>query len=100
MAESTKSNRLTLVKLRSTWVITSKTEPTTPNDLLDQVKTTCGQPLVKARSNPTESLMSVNALRNFCHVLQIHLNTSKSTNTKVVQFVEGHNFPVDWHFKF
>jgi hypothetical protein len=31
---------------------------------------------------------------------KIHLNTSKFTNIKVVQFVEGHNFHVDWHFKF
>jgi hypothetical protein len=31
---------------------------------------------------------------------KFHLNTSKSTNTKVVQFVEGYNFYVDWHFKF
>jgi hypothetical protein len=31
---------------------------------------------------------------------KFHLNTSKSTNTKVVQFVEGHNFHVDCHFKF
>jgi hypothetical protein len=31
---------------------------------------------------------------------KIHLNTSKSTFTKVDHLVEGHNFPVDWHFKF
>jgi hypothetical protein len=31
---------------------------------------------------------------------KFHLNTSKSTNVEVVQFVEGHNFLVDWHFKF
>jgi hypothetical protein len=37
MAESAESNRLMLVKPRSTCVITSKTEPTTPNDPLDQV---------------------------------------------------------------
>jgi hypothetical protein len=28
------------------------------------------------------------------------LNTSKSTLMKVVHLVEGHNFHVDWHFKF
>jgi hypothetical protein len=39
MAELAKSNRLTLVKPRTTWDITSKTEPSTPNDPLDQVKT-------------------------------------------------------------
>jgi hypothetical protein len=31
---------------------------------------------------------------------KIHLNTYKSTFMKVVQFVEGHNFNVDWHFTF
>jgi hypothetical protein len=39
MTESAKSNLLTLVKPRSTWVITSKTSPTITNDLLDQVYT-------------------------------------------------------------
>jgi hypothetical protein len=36
----------------------------------------------------------------FAAFSKFHLNTSKSTNMKVVQFVEGHNFHVDWHFKF
>jgi hypothetical protein len=36
----------------------------------------------------------------FATFSKFHLNTSKSTNIKVVQFVEGHNFHVDWHFKF
>jgi hypothetical protein len=31
---------------------------------------------------------------------KFHLNISKSTNMKVVQFVEGHNFHVGWHFQF
>jgi hypothetical protein len=31
---------------------------------------------------------------------KIHLNTSKSTFVKVVRLVKGHNFRVDWHFKF
>jgi helix-turn-helix protein len=39
MAEKVESNRLTLVKPRSTWVITSKTEPTTRIDPLEQVNT-------------------------------------------------------------
>jgi hypothetical protein len=38
--------------------------------------------------------------RTFAAFSKFHLNTSKSTNMKVVQFVEGHNFHVDWHFKF
>jgi hypothetical protein len=36
----------------------------------------------------------------FAAFSKFHLNTSKSPNTKVFQFVEGHNFHVDWHFKF
>jgi hypothetical protein len=28
---------------------------------------------------------------------KFHLNTSNSPNTKVVYFVEGHNFHVEWH---
>jgi hypothetical protein len=36
----------------------------------------------------------------FAAFSQFHLNTSKSTDMKVFQFVEGHNFHVDWHFKF
>jgi hypothetical protein len=39
MTESAKSNRLTSVKPRSTWVITSKTSPTNPIEPLDQVNT-------------------------------------------------------------
>jgi hypothetical protein len=35
----------------------------------------------------------------FATFSKFHLNTSKSTNMKVVQFVEGHTFHVDWHFK-
>jgi hypothetical protein len=36
----------------------------------------------------------------FATFSKFHLNTSKSTNMKVVQFVEGQNFHVDWHLKF
>jgi hypothetical protein len=35
----------------------------------------------------------------FAVFFEFRLNTSKSTFMKVVQFVEGHNFHVDWHFK-
>jgi hypothetical protein len=31
---------------------------------------------------------------------KFHLNTSKSPNVKVVCFVEGHNFHVEWHLSF
>jgi hypothetical protein len=36
----------------------------------------------------------------FAAFSKIHPNTYKSTFMKVVQFVEGHNFHVDWHLKF
>jgi hypothetical protein len=72
MTESAESNRLTLVKPRSTWVITSKTEPTTPIDPpWPSQHTLVVNPWSKARSNPTKTLMSMNVLRNFCRVLQI-----------------------------
>jgi hypothetical protein len=36
----------------------------------------------------------------FAAFSKFHLNTSKSTFMKVAHLVEGHNFHVDWHFKF
>jgi hypothetical protein len=36
----------------------------------------------------------------FAAFSKIHLNTLNSTFRKVVGLVEGHNFHVDWHFKF
>jgi hypothetical protein len=36
----------------------------------------------------------------FAAFSKFHLNTSNSPNTKVVCFVEGHNFHVEWHLKF
>jgi hypothetical protein len=36
----------------------------------------------------------------FAAFSKIHLNTSKSTFRKVVHLVEGHNFHVEWYFKF
>jgi hypothetical protein len=35
--------------------------------------------------------------RTFAAFSKFHLNTSKSPNVKVVCFVEGHNFHVEWH---
>jgi hypothetical protein len=84
MTESVESNRLTLVKPRSTWIITSKTEPTTPNDPLGHVKTTCGQTWVedttKPRLNPDVSA----CFGTFVVFSKFYLNTSKSPNMKVV----------------
>jgi hypothetical protein len=33
----------------------------------------------------------------FAAFSKFSLNTSNSPNTKVMCFVEGHNFPVEWH---
>jgi hypothetical protein len=52
MAESAESNRPTVVKPRSTWAITSKTEPTTPIDPLTKSTHPGGQPLVKNMVKP------------------------------------------------
>jgi hypothetical protein len=101
MTESAGSNRLTLVEPRSTWVITSKTSPMNPIAPLDQVYThpwstlgqRHGQTLLKHWCRRMSS-------GTFAVVSKFHLNTSKSTNMKVVQFIEGHNFHVDWNFKF
>jgi hypothetical protein len=44
--------------------------------------------------------MPLNVLGTFAVFSKFHQNTSKSTNMKVVQFVEGHNFNVGWYFQF
>jgi hypothetical protein len=36
----------------------------------------------------------------FAAFSKFHLSTSKSPNVKVVCFVEGHNFHVEWHLRF
>jgi hypothetical protein len=56
MAGSAESNQPTLVKPRSTWVITSKTEPTTPIDPLTKSKHSCRQPSVKDTVKPRLNL--------------------------------------------
>jgi hypothetical protein len=101
MAESAESNPLTLAKPRSTWVITSKTSPTNPIEPLDQVNTplwsTFGQ---RHGQTPLKHWCRRMSSGTFVAFSKFHLNTSKSTNMKVVQFVEEHNFHVDWHFQF
>jgi hypothetical protein len=101
MTGSAESNRPTLVKPRSTWVIISKTSPMNPNELLDQVYahpwSTLGQRHGQNRLNPWRQRMSSGTFAAFS---KIHLNTSKSIFMKVVHLVEGHNFHVEWHFKF
>jgi hypothetical protein len=101
MTGSAESNLPTMVKPRSTWVITSKTSPMNPNEPLDQAYThpwpTRGQRHGQTRLNRWRRRMSSGTFAAFS---KLHLNTSKSTFTKVVHLVEGHNFHVDWHFKF
>jgi hypothetical protein len=101
MIESADSNRLALVEPRSTWVITSKTALTNPIEPLDQVNThpwsTLGQ---KPGQTPLKHGRRWMSSGTFVVFSKFHLNTSKSTNMKVVQFVEEHNFHVYWHFKF
>jgi hypothetical protein len=59
------------------------------------------QPLVKTplktHSTLFDPLLSAGTFAVFS---KFHLNTSNSPNTKVVYFVEGHNFHVEWHLRF
>jgi hypothetical protein len=56
-----------------------------------------GQTLVQTPFKPFDPPMSP---RTFAAFSKFHLNTSNSPNIKVVQFVEGHNFHVEWHLRF
>jgi hypothetical protein len=89
-----RSTELNLVKRRSTWAITSKTSPMTPND---PFWSTLGQTLPKTLWIPLCSPVSAGTFAAFS---KFHLNTSKSPNVKVVCFVERHNFHVEWHLRF
>jgi hypothetical protein len=92
-----RSTELTLVERRSTWVITSKTSPITPNDPFGQQ----GQPLVKTLvKNHLNTLCPSMSPGTFAAFSKFHLNTSKYPNVKVVYYVEGHNFHVEWHWRF
>jgi hypothetical protein len=101
MTESAESNWLTLVKPRSAWAITSKTSPMNPIEPLDQVYThtwsTFGQRHGQTSLKRLRQRMSSGTFAAFS---KFHLSTKKSTNMEVVQFVKGHNFHVDWHFRF
>jgi hypothetical protein len=61
---------------------------------------TRSQPLVKDTVKPRLTVDVSECRPNFAAFPKIHLNTLKSTFMKVVHLVEGHNFHVDWHFKF
>jgi hypothetical protein len=59
------------------------------------------QPLVKTLPKTLEPfLTSPMSAGTFAAFSKFHLNTSKSPNVKVVCFVEGHNFHVEWHLRF
>jgi hypothetical protein len=101
MTGSAESNLQTLVKPRSTWVITPKTSPLNPIEPLDQAYThpwpTRGQRHGQTPLNHWRRRVSSGTFVVFS---KFHLNTSNSTKIKVVQFFEEHNFHVGWHFKF
>jgi hypothetical protein len=60
-----------------------------------------GQPLVKTLvKNPLNTFDPPLSPGTFAAFSKFHLNTSNSPNTKVVYFVEGHNFHVEWHWRF
>jgi hypothetical protein len=61
---------------------------------------TCGQSWSKTRQTLLKPLCPSTPSGTFAAFSKFHLNTSKSPNIKVVQFFEGHNFHVGWHFKF
>jgi hypothetical protein len=58
---------------------------------------TYGQTLAKDPLNTFDPSMSPGTFAAFS---KFHLNTSKSPNVKVVYFVEGHTFHVEWHLRF
>jgi hypothetical protein len=101
MTESAESHRPTLVKPRSTWVITLKTSPLNPIEPLDQAYThlwsTLGQ---RHGQTPLTSWCRRMSSGTFAAFSKFSLNTSNSTKIKVVRFFEEHNFHVGWHFKF
>jgi hypothetical protein len=59
-----------------------------------------GQSLVKSSQTPPKPFDTHSSFGTFVVFSKFHLNTSNSLNIKVVQFVEGHNFHVEWHLKF
>jgi hypothetical protein len=74
---------------------------TSANDRFNQVPnqswSTLGQTLAQ---NPRQTLDLPCTSRTFVVFSKFHLNTSFSPNVKVVQFIEAHNFYVEWHCQF
>jgi hypothetical protein len=77
---------LTLVKQRSTWAITSKTSPITPNDPF------CST-VVNLVQNPTQNPLTPfwpsSVSQNFCRVLQISPKHFKISQCKSCVFCRG-----------
>jgi hypothetical protein len=69
----------------------------TPNQANTLLGTKLGQTLAKTLVKP---LVTPCHSGTFATFSKFHLNTSNSTNIKVVQFFEEHNFHVGWHFNF
>jgi hypothetical protein len=92
-----RSTVLTLVKRRPTWAITSKTSPTNPNDPFWSTTVNLGQNPTQNPLTPFDPPVSAGTFASFS---KFHLNTSNSPSAKVVYFVEGHNFHVEWHYWF
>jgi hypothetical protein len=78
--------KLTLVKRRSTWAITSKTSPMTPNDPFWST-------LVNPWSNPTQNPLNTPlpslVSHNFCRILQISPKHFKISQCKSCVFCRG-----------
>jgi hypothetical protein len=80
------STVLTLVKRRSTWAITSKTSPMTPNDTLWSTIVT---PWSKPYPKPLNPFWPSSVSRNFCSVLQISPKHFKISQCESCVFCRG-----------
>jgi hypothetical protein len=81
-----RSTVLTLVKRWSTWAITSKTSPTTPNH---PFWTTLVNPWSNPTQNPLNTPLPSSVSRNFCHVLRISPKHFKIPQCKSCVFCRG-----------
>jgi hypothetical protein len=81
-----RSTELTLFKRRSTWAITSKTSPTTPNDT---PWSTHGQGWVKILVKPLKRPLTLLYRPEFCRVLQISPKHFKFSQCKSCVFCRG-----------
>jgi hypothetical protein len=81
-----RSTVLTLVKRRSTWAITSKTSPMTPNA---PFWSTIVNPWSKPYLKPLNPFWPTSVSRNFCRVLQISPKHFKISQCKSCVFCRG-----------